>query len=161
MWFLQAGQVRKNQRNAVRPLKQKTRNAVRHWNTITPERELSTAAHAPLSGHSIMLPFSMGYINWLLSIPFVGNLPVPKPSLTKAYAARNWTASNLRAERGFRSLRRCDSMSAGHLGSCLWKPPPFWKRAAGNLLSLRRAVCALQWPAPCRANSSLSAWGKR
>ena len=54
----------------------KTRNAVRHWNTITPERKLSTAAHAPLSGRCVMLPFSMGYIIRLLSLSFVGNLPV-------------------------------------------------------------------------------------
>ena len=37
--------------HAVRPLKQKTRNAVRHWNTITPAWKLRTAAHAPLSEH--------------------------------------------------------------------------------------------------------------
>ena len=43
--------------HAVRPLKQKTRNAVRHWNTITPERKRRTAAHAPLSERCIMPHF--------------------------------------------------------------------------------------------------------
>ena len=48
--------------HAVRPLKQKTRNAVRHWNTITPERKLRTAAHAPLSGHSAWPHFQWAII---------------------------------------------------------------------------------------------------
>ena len=81
------------------------RNAGSYVPHITPAWKLRTAAHAPLSEHCIMLPFSMGYMELYESIPFIGNLPVPKPSLRRAYAARNWTASNVRAGRGFRPLR--------------------------------------------------------
>ena len=50
-------------------------------------------------------------------------------------------------QRGFRPLRWYDSMSAGHLGSCLWNPPALWKKGwTPNLLSLKRTTCALKIP---------------
>ena len=76
LWFLQADQVRKNQRTCRPSAETKDAECRRHWNTITPACELSTAAHAPLSGHCIMLPFSMGYIELYEPLPFIGDLPV-------------------------------------------------------------------------------------
>ena len=43
------------------------------------------------------------------------------------------------AHRRFHPLRWYDSMSAGHLGACLWNPPALWKKGwTPNLLSLSR-----------------------
>ena len=138
--------------HAVRPLKQKTRNAVRHWNTITPERKLRTAAHAPLSGHYVWLPFSMAILDctnrYLLLVTCRFSFrtkmkPIPDgsiccPELDCVQSPRRMGISPI-------AMVRLDVRRTSRLMS-LDSANPLEKGLDPKPLSRRRAACAFKIP---------------